>query len=60
LQGEYGQQNITISVPAVLGKRDMKIIIELELNDTEHNLFNASVATTREELITLSKITNKT
>ncbi|MCK5360738.1 MAG: malate dehydrogenase, partial [Gammaproteobacteria bacterium] len=59
LQGEYGQEDITIGVPAVLGERGMEKIIELELNDTELNFFNKSVSSTREELITLSKITSK-
>jgi malate dehydrogenase len=60
LKGEYGQEDITIGVPAVLGENGMEKIIELELNETELNFFNTSVASTREELITLGNITSKT
>ncbi len=59
LQGEYGQEDITIGVPAVLGENGMEKVIELELNDTELNFFNTSVSSTRKELNTLSNITNK-
>jgi len=60
LQGEYGQEDITIGVPAVLGEHGMEKVIELKLNEIELNFFNTSVASTREELITLSNITSKT
>lgn len=58
LQGEYGQDDITIGVPAVLGERGMEKIIELELNETEQDFFNTSVDSIRAELSTLSKLVN--
>ena len=60
IQGEYGQEEMAIGVPAVLGEYGMEKVIELELNDLELGYFNTSVASTREELATLSTITNKT
>jgi malate dehydrogenase len=40
---EYGQRQIPIGVPAVLGKRGIDRIIELPLNETERSAFQASV-----------------
>ena len=59
LEGEYGQNDITIGVPAVLGKNGMERVIELELNEAELGFFNTSVAAIRKELETLSEITSQ-
>jgi len=59
LEGEYGQNDITIGVPAVLGKNGMERVIELELNEAELGFFNTSVAAIRKELVTLSEITSQ-
>jgi malate/lactate dehydrogenase len=58
LQGEYGEEDITIGVPAVLGEHGMEKIVELDLNETEQNFFNTSVSTIRKELSTLSDLVN--
>ena len=39
LDGEYGQKDICIGVPVIIGKNGWENIIELDLNDTEKELF---------------------
>lgn len=43
LDGEYGHSNVTIGVPAVIGKKGVEKIIELDLNAEERQLFNTAV-----------------
>jgi len=43
LDGEYGYSDVTIGVPAVIGKKGVEKIIELELNDEEKKVFDASI-----------------
>jgi len=43
LDGEYGYSDVTVGVPAVIGKNGVEKIIELELNDEEKELFKKSV-----------------
>lgn len=59
LDGEYGQDDITIGVPAVLGEKGMERVVELKLNEEELGYFNTSVESIRKELVTLSEITSK-
>lgn len=47
LEGEYGENDLTIGVPVILGKNGIERIIELELNDAEKALFKASADATR-------------
>jgi malate dehydrogenase len=47
LEGEYGQKDIAIGVPVVLGKNGVEKIIELNLNDEEKELFAKSAAAVR-------------
>ncbi len=42
LEGEYGQSDICLGVPVVIGKNGWERIIELELNDEEKALFAKS------------------
>lgn len=42
LNGEYGQTDVYASVPAVLGRDGVEEIIELNMNDEEKKLFDAS------------------
>ena len=44
LDGEYGHSDVTIGVPAVIGKKGVEKIIELDLNDEEKQVFNKAVA----------------
>ncbi|HSA98617.1 MAG TPA: malate dehydrogenase [Candidatus Nitrosotenuis sp.] len=40
LDGEYGQSNVSIGVPAVIGRKGVEKIIELDLNQQEKEWFN--------------------
>ncbi len=43
LDGEYGHSDVTIGVPAVIGKNGVEKIIELELNAEERQVFDTGV-----------------
>jgi len=43
LDGEYGHSDVTIGVPAVIGKKGVEEIIELDLNDEERQVFDKAV-----------------
>ncbi|MEK6907978.1 MAG: malate dehydrogenase, partial [Thermoproteota archaeon] len=43
LDGEYGHSDVTIGVPAVIGKNGVEKIIELELNDEERQVFDTGI-----------------
>jgi len=47
LNGEYGQKDICIGVPVVIGKNGCEKIIEIKLNAEEQELFNKSAAAVR-------------
>lgn len=47
LEGEYGQSDIAIGVPAVIGKNGVEKIIELQLNEEEKAAFAKSAAAVR-------------
>lgn len=47
LEGEYGQEDICIGVPVVIGKNGVEKIIELKLNDAEKAAFEKSAAAVR-------------
>lgn len=44
LDGEYGEKDLCIGVPCLLGKNGIEKIIELELNAEEKELFSKSAA----------------
>ena len=48
LNGEYGNKDIYIGVPAIINKNGVKEIIQLELNNEEQEKFNNSVNTLKE------------
>lgn len=50
LDGEFGQRDVCIGVPVVLGVGGVQRIIELPLNDQERAAFTASVAAVREHI----------
>jgi len=56
LDGEYGQHEIAIGVPAVLGKDGMEQVIQLDLNDREQADFDVSVGNIRKELDTRASL----
>lgn len=43
LDGEYGHSDVTIGVPAVIGRNGVEKIIELDLNDEEKQVFDSAV-----------------
>jgi malate dehydrogenase len=43
LDGEYGHSDVTIGVPAIIGKKGVEKIIELNLNDEEKQVFDKAV-----------------
>jgi len=43
LDGEYGYSDVTIGVPAVVGKNGVENIIELDLNEEEKDVFKKGV-----------------
>jgi len=43
LDGEYGYSDVTIGVPAVIGKKGVEKIIELDLNDEERKIFEKGI-----------------
>ena len=47
LEGEYGQKDICIGVPVVIGKNGWEKIIDFKLNDEEQAAFNKSADAVR-------------
>jgi len=47
LNGEYGQKDICLGVPVVIGKNGWEKIIDFSLNDEEQTLFNKSADAVR-------------
>lgn len=47
LEGEYGEKDLCIGVPCILGKNGLEKIIELDLNENEKELFAKSAAAVR-------------
>lgn len=48
LNGEYGQENIYIGVPAIVNRKGIRQIIQLELDKEEESKFNHSVDVLKE------------
>ena len=48
VEGEYGQNDICIGVPCIIGKKGVEEILEIELNDTEKALFSKSADAVRQ------------
>ncbi|MCM1162901.1 MAG: malate dehydrogenase [Muribaculaceae bacterium] len=47
LEGEYGQSDICIGVPAIIGRNGIERVVEFNLNDQEKALFEKSAAAVR-------------
>ena len=56
LEGEYGQQDICIGVPAVIGKNGVEKILSLKLTDEEKALFEKSAAAVHKTNAVLKEI----
>ncbi|MBC6179120.1 L-lactate dehydrogenase, partial [Listeria welshimeri] len=53
LDGEYGQSDLAIGVPAVLSQNGVKEIITLKLNKEEQKAFDHSIAIIKENIQSL-------
>lgn len=53
LDGEYGFSNVSIGVPAVIGKNGVEKIIELDLDSTEKEWFKKGVESVKSAITTL-------
>lgn len=51
LDGEYGQHDVYIGVPAVINRNGIREVIEIELNDKEKEQFNHSVSVLKQSSI---------
>ncbi len=47
LEGEYGQNDICLGVPAIIGKNGVEKIVNIPLSDTEKEKFNAAAEAVR-------------
>jgi malate dehydrogenase len=56
LDGEYGESDICIGVPVILGKNGIEKILELDLNPEEKNLFAQSATAVRATNAVLKEI----
>ena len=50
LDGEYGHSDVTIGVPAIIGKNGVEKIIELDLNEQEKSAFDAGVKNVKDAI----------
>ena len=55
LEGEYGQNDICIGVPAVIGKNGVEKIVTVPLTDDEKAKFEASAAAVRKNIDVLKE-----
>ena len=56
LEGEYGQHDICIGVPAIIGSSGLESIVDLRLNDEEKALFEKSANAVRKTNAVLAEI----
>jgi len=47
VEGEYGQEDICIGVPCIIGKNGVEEIVDIKLNESEKALFEKSAAAVR-------------
>ena len=50
LDGQYGHSDVTIGVPAIIGRRGVEKIIELDLNDEEKQVFDKGVKSVKDAI----------
>ncbi len=53
LQGEYGEDDVAMGVPCILGRKGLERVVELELNADEQAMFDESLDGVREDLARL-------
>ena len=55
LNGEFGEKDVYVGVPVVLGRQGIERVVEVDLTPAERQAFTASVAAVRSDLELLSK-----
>jgi malate dehydrogenase len=55
LNGEFGEKDVYVGVPVVLGRQGVERVVEVELTAAESAAFGASVAAVRADLALLAK-----
>jgi malate/lactate dehydrogenase len=53
LDGEYGQKDVTVGVPVILGKCGIEKILELDLTEQNKERFTRSVAAVKNAIALL-------
>ncbi|OLC33279.1 MAG: malate dehydrogenase [Thaumarchaeota archaeon] len=53
IDGEYGYSNVSIGVPAVIGKNGVEKVIELDLNSTEKEWFKKGIESVKDGISNL-------
>jgi malate dehydrogenase len=56
LDGEFGERDVYVGVPAVLGRRGIERVVEVELTAAERSALSASIAAVRADLAVLAKL----
>jgi len=56
LSGEFGEKDVCVGVPVVLGRQGVERVVEVDLLPSEREAFRASVAAVRADLEILSKL----
>jgi malate dehydrogenase len=56
LNGEFGEKDVYIGVPVVLGRSGIERVVEVELSPAEHTAFAASTAAVRSDLEILASL----
>jgi malate dehydrogenase len=56
LAGEFGERNVTVGVPAIIGRQGVERVVEVELSESEKAAFQASVRAVRADLELLEKL----
>ena len=56
LDGEFGEKDVYIGVPAVIGRQGIEKVVQVELSPAEKTAFDASVKAVREDLAILAKL----
>jgi malate dehydrogenase len=56
LDGAFGERDVYVGVPAVIGRAGIERVVEVELSPAERTAFAASVAAVRADLAVLAKL----
>ena len=48
LKGEYGEEDVFVGVPCLLGGKGLEKVVEIPLNSAEQEMFNSSVQTVKD------------